>query len=90
MPTLFIETLDGTRFAISSLAITDLLSKYKLSNSDLTFLHRGLELEGFAGIYQKREEDECDNLNYLYISYFAPNDIEKAFSNIKDCYLTLA
>ena len=84
----FIEYTNGTRSEELDFDFSELFLSY--TEEDMQFLKDSLEKNDFAGIYKKREENEPDNLNYLYLSYFAPSEINHVFENIKDCFLTIA
>lgn len=88
MLTLVIKTTDNAYLTKRSITLTDLLSAYKLTNTELTFIQNSLDTIGFAGVFQQREEGQFDNVNYLYISFFVDETVSAKFAGVKDCFIT--
>lgn len=81
-----LKTKDHRRVSYKS-TIEQICKDFKLTPEDKEEILRNID-SGFVGIYQVREENEEDNINYLYISYFAPEQVKKAFYGISDCFIT--
>ena len=71
------------------LELSKICRDYRLTDEEQQILKSDLETIEFAGIYQKREENEEDNINYLYISNWAPEYINNRFLGLKDIFLTI-
>jgi len=81
-----LKTKDLRRVSYKA-TIEQICKDFKLTPEDKEQIIKDID-SGFVGIYQEREENEEDNINYLYISYFAPEPVKEAFYGIKDCFIT--